>query len=218
MRTISRAAIAVVAVLGLAACSTDDSTDATATTSPAPSVSSTDSTSASPSATVTPDTTEPTSEFVLPEGMVAGTDQATAYEALMSPIGEYAAAATYQAIIDKYGAVEPYVMILSAEERHISALVRQLDRLGVDVPANPYLGKVVAPTDLVTAANEEANIEVLNAAMYDSLISQSSDANLIRVFTNLQRASTDSHLPLFLAAAENGGTLTVEQMMDLQHG
>jgi ribosome-interacting GTPase 1 len=150
--------------------------------------------------------------------MVAGTDQTTAYEALMSPIGEYAAAATYQAIIDKYGAVEPYVMILSAEERHISALVRQLDRLGVDVPANPYLGKVVAPTDLVTAANEEANIEVLNAAMYDSLISQSSDANLIRVFTNLQRASTDSHLPLFLAAAENGGTLTVEQMMDLQHG
>lgn len=219
MQKISRAAIAVLAVVGLAACSTDDSSEAVATSTPSLSASAEPSTTteATPEAT-TEETAAPSASIELPTGVVAGTDQANAYEALMGPIGEYAAAATYQSIIDKFGPVEPYVTILAAEERHISALSRQLVRLGVAVPENPYLGKITAPADLVTAANEEANVEVLNAAMYDTLISQSTDSSLIKVFTNLQSASTDSHKPLFEAAAENGGVLTIDQMIAIQHG
>ena len=209
MRTISRAAIAVVAVLSLAACSTDGSTDATATTSPAPSVSSTDSTQASPSAA---------GEFVLPDGLVAGTNEAIAWEALMSPVGEYAASAMYQAVIDEFGQVEPYVTIRFAEERHISALTRQLDRYGINVPANPYLGEVAAPADLQTAAQAWAIGEIENVTMYDELLTKSTDANLTRVLTNLRASSQDSHLPLFEAAAQNGGTLTIDQMMAVQAG
>lgn len=211
MQKISRAVIAVLAVVGLAACSTDDSSEAVGTSTPSLSA------SAEPSDT-TEATLAPVAGIELPAGMVAGSDQANAYEALMGADGEYIAAATYASIIEEYGVVEPYASILAAEERHISALSRQLVRLGVFVPENPYLGKIEAPSDLVTAANEEANAETVNAAMYDTLISQSSDANLIRVFTNLQRASAESHLPLFLAAAENGGTLSVEQMMAIQAG
>ena len=209
MRTISRAAIAVVAVLSLAACSTDGSTDAMATTSPAPSVSSTDSTQASPSAA---------GEFVLPDGLVAGTNEAIAWEALMSPVGEYAASAMYQAVIDEFGQVEPYVTIRFAEERHISALTRQLDRYGINVPANPYLGEVAAPADLQTAAQAWAIGEIENVTMYDKLLTKSTDANLTRVLTNLRASSQDSHLPLFEAAAQNGGTLTIDQMMAVQAG
>jgi hypothetical protein len=136
----------------------------------------------------------------------------------MSPVGEYAASAMYQGVIDEFGQVEPYVTIRAAEERHISALIRQLDRYGIDVPANPYLGVVAAPADLQAAAEAWAIGEIENVTMYDDLLGKSSDSNLERVLTNLRRSSQESHLPLFEAAAENGGTLTNEQMMAIQAG
>ena len=48
--------------------------------------------------------------------------------------------------------------------------------------------------------------------MYDDLIAQTDDESLLRVLENLRRASLESHLPLFKLAAENGGSLTEEQM------
>ena len=54
--------------------------------------------------------------------------------------------------------------------------------------------------------------------MYDTLLTQTDDAALIRVLTNLRNASADSHLPAFEAAAANGGALTAEQMADYQLG
>ncbi len=131
----------------------------------------------------------------------------------MGPDGEYAAAASYAAVIDAFGEVEPYVTIKAAEERHAQALTRQLDRAGVQVPPNPFLGNLAAPADLASAAGAWADGEVANVAMYDRLLSQSaSDPQLTRVLTNLRRASLEQHLPLFRAAADNGGTLTPDQM------
>jgi hypothetical protein len=142
----------------------------------------------------------------------AGTDAGIAWFALMSSDGEYAAAASYQAVIDAFGPVEPYVTIKEGEERHIEALIRQLERLGVEAPSNPYLGIIEAPADLETAARAWAEGEILNVKMYDELLAQTDNTNLVRVLTNLRRASLESHLPLFEAAAENGGVLTLEQM------
>jgi hypothetical protein len=81
-----------------------------------------------------------------------GTPAAAVWEALMGTNGEYANLARYAAIIDKFGPVQPYVNVKAAEEQHISALVRQLQRFGAEVPANPYLGKTSAPADLLSAA------------------------------------------------------------------
>lgn len=142
----------------------------------------------------------------------AGTDAGIAWFALMSSDGEYAAAASYQAVIDAFGPVEPYLTIKEGEERHIDALIRQLERLGVEAPPNPYLGKIEAPADLETAARAWAEGEISNVDMYDGLLLQTDNTNLVRVLTNLRRASLESHLPLFEAAAENGGVLTLEQM------
>jgi hypothetical protein len=141
-----------------------------------------------------------------------GTDASVAWAALFGPEGEYAAAAMYQAVIDEFGQVEPYVSIKEGEERHIDALVRQLERMGYDVPDNPYLGEVSAPADLQTAAEAWALGEIANVEMYDELLTQTEDETLIRVLENLRRASLESHLPLFELAAENGGSLTPEQM------
>jgi hypothetical protein len=130
----------------------------------------------------------------------------------MGPDGEYAAAASYQAVLEKYGQVEPYATIYQAELRHINALVRQLQNQGEPVPSNPYTGKIDAPKDLVTAAKTWAEGEILNVELYDELIAKTDNPNLLRVLGNLRRASLESHLPAFELAAENGGTLTAEQM------
>jgi len=148
----------------------------------------------------------------IPDPTVEGTDASVAWEALMGPDGEYAAAAMYQAVIDEFGSVEPYVTIKAGEERHIDALTRQLERYGIDVPDNPYLGEVSAPADLQLAAEAWAEGEIANVEMYDELLDQTDDSTLRRVLENLRRASLESHLPLFELAAENGGELTSEQM------
>lgn len=141
-----------------------------------------------------------------------GTDAYIAWSALLGPDGEYAAAAMYQAVIDEFGDVEPYVSIKEGEERHIDALTRQLERMGYEVPENPYLGEVSAPADLQSAAEAWAVGEIANVDMYDELLTQTEDETLIRVLENLRRASLESHLPLFELAADNGGSLTPEQM------
>ena len=134
----------------------------------------------------------------------------------MGPEGEYAAAASYAAVLDAFGQVEPYASIRAAEERHIDALTRQLQRLGVTPPANPYLGRVPAPATLAAAAQAWADGEVANVALYDKLLAAvSGDPGLTRVFTNLRRASADMHLPVFRAAATSGGTLTAAQLIEL---
>ncbi len=143
-------------------------------------------------------------------------------EALTGPEGEYAAYAMYNAVIDKFGEVEPYVSIREAEGRHIEALKRLLDRYGVAYPKeNPYIGKVQAPESLEEAARAWARGEVENVAMYDRLIGAVSGyPDAMRVFENLRRASKEKHLPAFQAAAENGGTLTKAEMQELgmSHG
>ena len=127
--------------------------------------------------------------------------------ALMGPDGEYAAAASYLAVLEAYGDVEPYATIYSAELRHADALIRQLERLGVEVPENPYLGQIQAPADLETAALAWAEGEVLNIELYDYLLTMTDDVQLTKVLNNLRSASLDSHLPAFEAAAASGGTL-----------
>ena len=135
----------------------------------------------------------------------------------MGPEGEYAALASYQAVLDEYGDVEPYATIMEAEARHADALIRQLDRMGVATPdVNPYLGLIAAPEDLTTAATAWAEGEVANVELYDRLLADATDDALIRVFENLRRASADQHLPAFERAAENGGTLDAEDMTGLQ--
>lgn len=145
--------------------------------------------------------------------------QAALIEALTGPDGEYAAYAMYSAVIDTYGDVEPYVTIREAEGRHIEALERQLDRYGIDYPKeNPDLRKVEAPESLLEAAQAWADGEIANVELYDKLIAQvpaDEYPNVVRVLENLRAASLEAHLPVFQAAAENGGTLMPQQMQEI---
>ena len=143
-------------------------------------------------------------------------DAQVAWDALMGPDGEYAAAALYQAVIDTHVEVEPYVTIKASEDRHIEALKRQLDRFEIEIPENPWTETAIAPTDLQQAAEAWAVGEVANVEMYDELLLKTDDPNLTRVLENLRRASLESHLPLVEKAAENGGTLDPEEMASVR--
>lgn len=212
-RPIIGLAAAAVTAVALAGCST-----------PAPSTlgesTTEDSTSATPGPTPSTDSysADEAPSGSLPDWTLGapseGTDAFLAWEALMGPDGEYAALASYQAVLDEFGAdVEPYASIKEAEARHADALTRQLERMGVTVPDNPYLGLIAPPSDLQTAAEEWAVGEVANVELYDALIDQATDSRLVRVFENLRRASADQHLPAFEQAAANGGTLDPADMM-----
>ena len=199
----------IVSTLVLAGCATAPTE--TEDAAPTPTTEATESATPTPTETESEESEE-TTEDPKPVIKAKMSDTEIVLAALMGPDGEYAAAASYQAVLDKYGQVEPYATIYQAELRHINALVRQLQNQGEPVPSNPYTGKIIAPKDLVTAAEAWAEGEILNVELYDDLIAKTDNSNLLRVLGNLRRASLESHLPAFELAAENGGTLTPDQM------
>jgi hypothetical protein len=201
----------IVSSLVLAGCATAPAEVEDALTTPTPTAETTESATEAPTESETEDA-EKSTATAKPVIKAQMTDTEVILAALTGPDGEYAAAASYEAVLDEYGSVEPYATIYQAELRHISALVRQLERLGEPVPTNPYTGKIKAPKDLVTAAKAWAEGEILNVELYDDLLGKTDNANLIKVLENLRRASLESHLPAFELAAENGGTLTAGQM------
>jgi hypothetical protein len=199
----------IVSSLVLAGCATAPAETEDAATTPTPTAEASESPTPTESET---EESEETTEDSKPVVKAKMTDTEIVLAALMGPDGEYAAAASYESVLDKYGQVEPYATIYQAELRHINALTRQLQNLGEPVPSNPYTGKIIAPKNLTSAAEAWAEGEILNVELYDDLIDKTDNSNLLRVLGNLRRASLESHLPAFELAAEFGGTLTAEQM------
>ena len=133
-------------------------------------------------------------------------------EALAGPDGEYAARAEYEAILKKFGDVLPYSAIIHAEERHIAALKSQFEKRGWTVPEDVYAGRIEAPTTLKSAAEEGLKAEERNVTLYDRLLPQVQDQpDITRVFTRLQWASRERHLPAFKLAAAADGQLQAGQ-------
>ncbi|WP_018408690.1 ferritin-like domain-containing protein [Methylocystis rosea] len=115
---------------------------------------------------------------------------------------EYKAHATYQGVIDRFGPVRPFVNIIEAEERHANALLRLFERFGIEPPKDRWAGQVPAPSSLAEACKAGVEAEIENAAMYERLLAQVSDARVRDVLTRLQQASQQRHLPAFRRCAE----------------
>ena len=115
---------------------------------------------------------------------------------------ERKAEATYAAVIEKFGPVRPFSNIIEDEQRHAAALERQLARLGIDVPPDPWTGKVAAPASLAQACESAVQGEIENIALYDRLIPMVDDPAARQVMENLQAASRERHLPAFRQCLE----------------
>lgn len=117
---------------------------------------------------------------------------------------EYRAWTTYDQVIHDFGAERPFINIREAEARHIEALRSLFQRYGLDVPANPWPGRV--PRFASTRAACEAGIEaeVANSALFERLKRSTSRPDILAVFRNLSSASQERHLPAFRRCATRG--------------
>ena len=116
---------------------------------------------------------------------------------------EYKARATYQAVIDKFGPVRPFINILQAENRHVDALLPLFHKYGIEIPTDNWAIKAKAPESLLDACLAGVHGEIDNGKMYDRLLANSNNyPDVQHVLRNLQRASQQNHLPAFQRAAQ----------------
>lgn len=110
---------------------------------------------------------------------------------------EYKACATYRKVIEAFGPVRPFINIVEAEERHVAALLRQFERLGITPPGDEWTDRIEAPESLASACEAAIAAEIENGAMYDRLLAAVDDPAVRNVLENLQSASQERHLPAF---------------------
>ena len=116
---------------------------------------------------------------------------------------EYRAQATYQKVISDFGQVRPFINIVEAETRHISALSALFERRGLKTPTSRWGEHNVPSYESVGAACRDAvHGELENIAMYDRLLKRELPEEVEQTFKYLRAASLDNHLPAFRRCAE----------------
>ena len=108
---------------------------------------------------------------------------------------EYTARALYESVIADFGSVIPFAGIANSEAAHANALIRQAQKYGLEIPAYTSMDTSFASMEEACQAGVDA--EIVDAALYDELMAFTTHADLINVYTNLQSASLNSHLPEF---------------------
>lgn len=144
-------------------------------------------------------------------GCAARTEAATTAEkdALLAALDdEYRAEAIYEAVIQKFGEVRPFINIIEAERRHAAMAKAEMDRLSIPYPTtNPHRGKVSAPSTLLEACQQGITAEKENIALYDRLLPTIQDSQIRKTLTELQWASRERHLPAFERCVSRGGMM-----------
>ena len=114
---------------------------------------------------------------------------------------EYKAQAEYEALIEEFGAVNPFVRIVKAEARHIDALETLFDAYDFDIPEDNGDKYAVIPDSLEEAYTIGVEAEIANIDLYEDYLKQDLPEDVERVFTNLMKAS-ENHLRAFENAVD----------------
>jgi hypothetical protein len=112
---------------------------------------------------------------------------------------EFGAQALYESVVDSFGNVIPFNAIAQAESQHSAALVNLANKYGVAVPEFPTIDALPTFVTLAEACQAGVDAEIADAALYDELMAVTTHSDLLRVYTNLQNASLNNHLPAFNA-------------------
>ncbi len=111
---------------------------------------------------------------------------------------------TYMQIIEKFGAVEPFVNIVEAEKRHYVMLLQLLEKYAVEIPNDDFSATIVLPQTLLEACELGVVAELENIKMYDNLIENTKEyPDVQEVFFQLQAASYNNHLVAFRRAVQS---------------
>ncbi|QLY40500.1 DUF2202 domain-containing protein [Hujiaoplasma nucleasis] len=110
---------------------------------------------------------------------------------------EYLAKSEYEAIINEFGEVRPFINIVEAEQQHINLLLPLFEKYGIEVPEDNSAEKVVIPESITSAIATGIEAEKVNIAMYELFLSQDNlDQDVRDVFEYLLQAS-ENHLSAF---------------------
>ncbi|WP_009545418.1 ferritin-like domain-containing protein [Crocosphaera subtropica] len=110
---------------------------------------------------------------------------------------EYYARALYNAIIEKFGQVRPFINIVQAENRHVQLWNKLFNQYGLPIPEDAYAGKIEAPDSLKTACQMGVEGEIANVQMYDKFLEFVQERDLRAAFTQLREVSQNRHKVAF---------------------
>jgi hypothetical protein len=111
---------------------------------------------------------------------------------------EQHAYAVYEAVMNQFGEVRPFVNIQLAEAQHIAAWESLFDRYSIPVPEVPDFGEMPPFDSLAAACQAAADAEIANFELYDDLLATFSEyPDILQVATTLRDASEFNHLPAF---------------------
>jgi len=112
---------------------------------------------------------------------------------------EYGALNLYTSVMDEFGNVAPFYRIARSEQQHVNALIKQATKYGVTVPENPGMAEVVTFNTISEACAAGTAAEIADATLYDELKLVTTHTDILQVYTALQNASLNNHLPTFQA-------------------
>jgi rhodanese-related sulfurtransferase len=147
---------------------------------------------------------EPVSPHTVPSNS-SKLDQKTQGALLAALNDERLAQATYQAVLNKFPGSRPFIKIIEAERKHESFLLPLFAKYGVAVPKNEFdPARISVPADLTDACKVGVKAENENIALYEGFAQFVKEPDIKEVFTQLQSASRDNHLPAFTRCSEGG--------------
>jgi hypothetical protein len=117
---------------------------------------------------------------------------------------EYRAHETYEQVIGDFGPVQPFLNIVEAEARHVSALLSLFEQYGIATPKNRWMGNSPHFASVHEACVESVQGELKNVAIYDRVLKSTRRPDILSVYQALRSASQDRHLPAFQRCAQRG--------------
>lgn len=172
--------------LTLGACGSGSSTGSagSGTTGPSSGTGTTRGTSTGPGPTAT-------------QGTGGASDAALVTALTQASTLERTALATYQGVITALGPITPFTNVVTSEQQHVNAVNQIATAHGVTLPT-AAVTPAPAPSTKTAACQLGVTTEENVISRYQVLIPQvSAYPDVAKVFTTLQTAAKDSHLPAF---------------------
>jgi len=112
---------------------------------------------------------------------------------------EYKAEWTYRRVLADLGDVPPFSTIAESEARHVDAILDLFARRAWAAPDSAWtLDNVATFGTLASACAGGVAVEIEDGALYEQYLSRDDlPQDAVNVFTNLQAASLNNHLPAF---------------------
>ncbi|WP_300764601.1 hypothetical protein [Helicobacter sp. UBA3407] len=136
-------------------------------------------------------------------------------ENLLLALNDEYKAYSFYASASSYGQV--FAHLQNAEQTHINALSWHLQNLGVVIPQNPYNAESFASFSSIEEILQTALInENKNVELYNTLIANEKDSEVLDTFYRLQAASFNNHIPALIHTFEQVQGVARDSTQNLQ--